>query len=105
MLANPQAWHFAIPGVTTTGPLNQHFLRDIGLIFVFLGSAFALGAAGWARKRAIRRILTREASRVALWLFPNGLMRHQQTDVRTLKQVVGGAPEDPLAGPAVPVSP
>lgn len=45
MLADPQAWYFAIPGVTTTGPFNQHFLRDIGLIFVFLGSAFALGAA------------------------------------------------------------
>ncbi|MBB3902860.1 hypothetical protein [Methylobacterium brachythecii] len=45
MLADPQAWYFAIPGVTATGPFNQHFLRDIGLIFVLLGSAFALGAA------------------------------------------------------------
>jgi hypothetical protein len=45
MLAAPEAWYFAVPGVTTTGPFNQHFLRDIGLIFVLLGGAFALGAA------------------------------------------------------------
>jgi hypothetical protein len=32
MLALPTAWYFAVPGVTTTGPFNQHFLRDIGLI-------------------------------------------------------------------------
>ena len=33
MLYTPLDWYFAVPGVTTTGPFNQHFLRDIGLIF------------------------------------------------------------------------
>jgi hypothetical protein len=45
MLASPESWYFAIPGVTTTGPFNQHFIRDIGLIFVFIGTAFLAGAA------------------------------------------------------------
>jgi hypothetical protein len=45
MLAAPESWYFAVPGVTTTGPFNQHFIRDIGLIFLFLGGAFLIGAA------------------------------------------------------------
>lgn len=45
MLVAPENWYFAVPGVTTTGPFNQHFVRDIGLIFVFIGGAFLLGAA------------------------------------------------------------
>ena len=45
MLAAPEAWYFAVPGVTTTGPFNQHFLRDIGLIFLFIGAAFLAGTA------------------------------------------------------------
>lgn len=45
MLVSPEAWYFAVPGVTTTGPFNQHFVRDIGLIFLFLGGAFLIGAA------------------------------------------------------------
>src|SRR5262249_42905901 len=45
MLYAPSAWYFAVPGVTTTGPFNQHFIRDIGLVFLFLGAAFLIGAA------------------------------------------------------------
>ena len=45
MLVAPEAWYFAVPGVTTTGPFNQHFVRDIGLIFLFVGAAFLTGAA------------------------------------------------------------
>jgi hypothetical protein len=45
MLVSPEAWYFAVPGVTTTGPFNQHFVRDIGLIFLLLGGAFLVGAA------------------------------------------------------------
>jgi hypothetical protein len=45
MLVAPEDWYFAVPGVTTTGPFNQHFVRDIGLIFLLLGGAFLLGAA------------------------------------------------------------
>lgn len=54
MLALPEAWYFAVPGVTTTGPFNQHFLRDIGLIFVLIGSGFLYGAV-------------RPGSRVLFW--------------------------------------
>jgi len=45
MLAVPADWYFAVPGVTTTGPFNQHFIRDIGLIFVLIGVAYIWGAA------------------------------------------------------------
>ncbi len=44
MLVAPESWYFAVPGVTTTGPFNQHFVRDIGLIFQLLGGSFLLGA-------------------------------------------------------------
>ena len=45
MLLAPEGWYLAVPGVTSTGPFNQHFVRDIGLIFLFLGGAFLVGAA------------------------------------------------------------
>lgn len=54
MLMSPANWYFAVPGVTTTGPFNQHFIRDIGIIFLFLGAAFLIGAA-------------RSAYRIVLW--------------------------------------
>ena len=54
MLASPETWYFAVPGVTSTGPFNQHFLRDIGLIFVLIGFGFVYGAV-------------RPSSRVLLW--------------------------------------
>lgn len=54
MLISPANWYFAIPGVTSTGPFNQHFLRDIGLIFIFMGAALAAG-------------IVRPALRVAFW--------------------------------------
>ena len=57
MLVSPENWYFAVPGVTNTGPFNQHFLRDIGLIFLFLGGAFLVGAA-------------RPQLRVLLWVAP-----------------------------------
>jgi hypothetical protein len=45
MLVSPEGWYVAVPGVTSTGPFNQHFVRDIGLIFLLLGGAFLAGAA------------------------------------------------------------
>ena len=57
MLVAPENWYFTVPGVTSTGPFNQHFLRDIGLIFLFLGAAFLGGAA-------------RPQLRVLLWAGP-----------------------------------
>lgn len=57
MLAAPDGWYFAVPRVTSTGPFNQHFVRDIGLVFVFIGGAFLVGAA-------------RPRWRVLLWAAP-----------------------------------
>jgi hypothetical protein len=45
MLALPADWYLMVPGVTTTGPFNQHFVRDIGLVFFFIGTAFLIGVA------------------------------------------------------------
>jgi hypothetical protein len=57
MLISPIDWYFAVPGVTTTGPFNQHFIRDIGLIFLFVGTSFLVGAAS-------------SRYRVVLWAAP-----------------------------------
>ncbi|MDC0707945.1 hypothetical protein POL68_05630 [Stigmatella sp. ncwal1] len=54
LLVSPNTWYLLVPGVISTGPFNQHFLRDIGLIFVFVGAAFLFGAA-------------RPPSRIFLW--------------------------------------
>ena len=60
MLASPEAWYAAIPGVTMTGPINHHFISDIGLAYLAsgagmmlairvsaAGAAFALAGATW----------------------------------------------------------
>jgi uncharacterized protein YjeT (DUF2065 family) len=57
MLVSPADWYVAVPGVTTTGPFNQHFIRDIGLIFLFIGTALLVGAA-------------KPQQRVLLWTIP-----------------------------------
>jgi len=57
MLISPGQWYFAVPGVTTTGPFNQHFIRDIGLIYLLIGAAFLIGAA-------------RPRFRLVLWAVP-----------------------------------
>ena len=43
MLIAPMAWYELVPGVTETGFFNQHFIRDIGIIQLFLGVAFGVG--------------------------------------------------------------
>ena len=45
MLVSPGGWYLAVPGVITTGPFNQHFVRDIGFIFLLMGLAFLIGAS------------------------------------------------------------
>lgn len=66
MLITPDNWYAAVPGVTTTGPFNQHFVRDIGLVFLFIGAAFLLGAA-----RADARVVSWAAASV--WLCGHAL--------------------------------
>ena len=55
MLGDPQGWYARVPGVVATGAFNQHFIRDIGLIYLLIGLSFAAG-------------VVRPAQRVALWL-------------------------------------
>lgn len=43
MLVDPLTWYQSVPGVTETGFFNQHFVRDIGIIQLFLGVAFGIG--------------------------------------------------------------
>jgi len=40
MLAMPQTWYGLIPGVPDTGPLNAHFVRDIGCAYLISGVSF-----------------------------------------------------------------
>lgn len=54
MLVAPMAWYDLVPGVIDTGSFNQHFIRDIGLIQLFLGVAFGIG-------------MVRPERRVGLW--------------------------------------
>lgn len=43
MLTAPSTWYDLVPGVSDTGFFNQHFIRDIGIIQLFLGLAFVIG--------------------------------------------------------------
>jgi hypothetical protein len=43
MLVNPSARYELVPGLTDTGIFKQHFIRDIGIIQLFIGVAFGLG--------------------------------------------------------------
>ena len=54
MLVDPMGWYWRVPGVPSTGPFNQHFVRDIGLAFTLSGLSFIAGAC-------------LPAQRVALW--------------------------------------
>ncbi len=74
MLVSPDGWYAAVPGVTTTGPFNQHFIRDIGLIFVFVGLGFLIGAA-----RPHLRLLLWSAS--TLWLSGHALFHFWEVAV------------------------
>ena len=43
MLAAPNAWYWAVPGVNATGPINHHFITDIALAFLASGAFMAIG--------------------------------------------------------------
>ncbi len=66
MLISPANWYFAVPGVTTTGPFNQHFVRDIGLIFLLVATAMLTGVARPAARLSLW-------SAAALWLSGHAL--------------------------------
>ncbi|WP_051247684.1 hypothetical protein [Inquilinus limosus] len=66
MLVAPLTWYELVPGVTDTGFFNQHFVRDIGIIQLFLGVAFIIGLL-----RPERRIGLWAAA--TLWLIAHAL--------------------------------
>jgi hypothetical protein len=66
MLVAPLTWYELVPGVTDTGFFNQHFVRDIGIIQLFLGVAFIVGLL-----RPDRRIGLWAAA--TLWLIAHAL--------------------------------
>jgi hypothetical protein len=49
MIAAPAAWYAAVPGVVATGPLNHHFIVDIGFAFVASGAGMTAGLLAGAR--------------------------------------------------------
>jgi hypothetical protein len=52
MLADPGGWYYGIPAaVPDTGPLNPHFVRDVGGIYITMGVALF-----WAGARAADRV-------------------------------------------------
>lgn len=69
MLINPLAWYELVPGVTDTGFFNQHFIRDIGMIQLFLGVAFGLGIVMPERRVGLWAAATSWLSAHALFHF------------------------------------
>ncbi len=41
MLVVPATWYALVPGVAGTGPLNAHFVRDIGGAYLVAGVVFS----------------------------------------------------------------
>ena len=57
MITAPETWYWLVPGVPDRGPFNQHFIRDIGIIYLLSGAAYIYGAL-------------HASSRVLLWVVP-----------------------------------
>jgi len=66
MLVAPEPWYNLVPGVTDTGSFNQHFIRDIGIIQLFIGVAFGIGMWKPARRVELWGAAT-------LWLIAHAL--------------------------------
>lgn len=44
MVLTPESWYWLVPGVPDRGPFNQHFVRDIGFLYLLMGAASIYGA-------------------------------------------------------------
>lgn len=54
MLWSPEAWYHELPAdVPDTGPLNTHFVRDIGAAFLTIGVAFFVASSRPAMRRGV----------------------------------------------------
>ena len=43
MIINPALWYTEVPGVARTGAFNQHFIRDIAILYMIIGGALLGG--------------------------------------------------------------
>lgn len=50
MTLAPESWYWLVPGVPDRGPFNQHFVRDIGIIYTLIGGVFVYGALYWQHR-------------------------------------------------------
>src|SRR3546814_14822328 len=82
MLVAPLTWYELVPGVTDTGFFNQHFVRDIGIIQLFLGVAFITGML-----RPERRIGLWAAA--TLWLIAHALFHFWRSEERRVGKECG----------------
>jgi hypothetical protein len=66
MLFASLPWYDAVPGVTSTGPFNAHFVKDIGAAYLTAGGGLAWFAArpreGWPAMAAAAAFLTLHAA-------------------------------------------
>jgi hypothetical protein len=74
MLVNPSAWYDLVPGVVDTGFFNQHFIRDIGIIQLFLGLAFVIGMFSPKRRIGLWAAAT-------LWLVAHAIFHFWEVAV------------------------
>jgi len=59
MLLFPLSWYTDLPAaVPHTGPFNQHFVRDLGVVFIVAGLAFGWSAFNVDRSRLVHLALT-----------------------------------------------
>ena len=97
MLIAPTHWYEAVPGVTSTGPFNIHFVRDIGLVFIA-----SAGALLWGVVRDVRPV----AMAGAAWPCLHGPV--PRTDLARARSSggyrgCGQSGSNPTAGMAGPV--
>lgn len=50
MLAAPASWYASVPGVSLTGPFNQHFVIDVGLAYLVSATGLLLATA-WPNRQ------------------------------------------------------
>ncbi len=59
MLLAPESWYLHLPaGVPDTGPLNVHFVRDVGLVYAAIGGALLLAAGRPTLRRGALLVTT-----------------------------------------------
>lgn len=72
MLAVPRDWYAAVPGAPFTGPLNSHFVRDIGCAYLV-----AAAGLGWRALDPVRGVAAAALS--AAFLAMHGLVHVGET--------------------------